>query len=166
MGLHRDEVEARRLELHAWLSSAGKLSGHFVKSMAVCSFVRFRVDGSIDPERDERRNFDVLGELLARELPGEAQVEMARLVAAKKIQLEIAQRLVRSVTTVCAAIGVQPIPFADLPILTALQFAMVSGIMHVSGRELGLRVCHRVFRSLGIKHWGGNGLSRRGTCRC
>lgn len=144
-----DVVEARRLELQAWLSAPGRLSAHFVKSVAVCSFVRFRVDGSIDPDRDERRNLDVLGELLTRELPGDAQVEMARLVKAKKVQLEIAQHLVRSLTTVCAAIGVQPIPFADFPILTAIQVAMVSGIMHVSGRELGLKAAAEFFGALG-----------------
>ena len=142
-------AEARRLELQAWLSAPGKLSAHFVKSVEVCSFVRFRVDGSIDPDRDERRNLDVLGEVLARELPGEAQVEMARLVGAKKVQLEVAQNLVRSLTTVCGAIGVQPIPFSDFPILTAIQFAMVSGIMHVSGRELGLRSAAEFFGALG-----------------
>ncbi len=144
-----DVVEARRLELQAWLSAPGRLSAHFVKSVAVCSFVRFRVDGSIDPDRDERRNLDLLGELLTRELPGDAQVEMARLVKAKKVQLEIAQHLVRSLTTVCAAIGVQPIPFADFPILTAIQVAMVSGIMHVSGRELGLQAAAEFFGALG-----------------
>jgi uncharacterized protein (DUF697 family) len=146
----QDVVEARRLELQAWLSHPGKLSAHFVKSVAVCSFVRFRVDGSIDPDRDERRNLDALGELLTRELPGEAQVEMARLVRAKKVQLETAQHLVRSLTTVCAAIGVQPIPFADFPILTAIQFAMVSGIMHVSGRELGLKSAAEFFAAMGV----------------
>ncbi|MBV9129839.1 MAG: DUF697 domain-containing protein [Verrucomicrobia bacterium] len=146
----RDVAEARRLELQAWLSGPGKLSAHFVKSVEVCSFVRFRVDGSIDPDRDERRNVDLLGEVLARELPGEAQVEMARLVGAKNVQLEVAHNLVRSLTTVCGAIGVQPIPFADFPILTAIQFAMVSGIMHVSGRELGLRSAAEFFGALGI----------------
>jgi uncharacterized protein (DUF697 family) len=146
----QDVVEARRLELQAWLSGPGKLSAHFVKSVAVCSFVRFRVDGSIDPDRDDRRNLDALGELLTRELPGEAQVEMARLVGAKKVQLETAQHLVRSLTTVCAAIGVQPIPFADFPILTAVQFAMVSGIMHVSGRELGLKSAAEFFGAMGV----------------
>ena len=149
-GTPQEVVEARRLELQAWLSGPGRLSAHFVKSVGVCSFVRFRVDGSIDPDRDERRNLDVLGEVLARELPGDAQVEMARLVGAKKVQLEVAQNLVRSVTTVCAAIGVQPIPFADFPILTAIQFAMVSGIMHVSGRELGLRSATEFFGALGV----------------
>jgi uncharacterized protein (DUF697 family) len=149
-GTAPDVVETRRLELQAWLSGPGRLSAHFVKSVAVCSFVRFRVDGSIDPERDERRNLDLLGEVLTRELPGEAQVEMARLVGAKKVQLEISQHLVRSLTTVCAAIGVQPIPFADFPILTAIQFAMVSGIMHVSGRQLGLKSSAEFFGAMGV----------------
>jgi uncharacterized protein (DUF697 family) len=158
-----DVVEARRLELQAWLSGPGKLSSHFVKSIAVSSFVRFRVDGSIDTDRDERQNIDLFGEILTRELPGEAQVEMARLVRAKKIQLEISNHLVRSMTTVCAAIGVQPIPFADFPILTALQFAMVSGIMHVSGRELGLKSAAEFFAALGANI--GVGLVFRETAR-
>jgi uncharacterized protein (DUF697 family) len=144
------EIENRRLELQAWLNSSPKLSGHFVKSLAICSFVRFRVDGSIDSERDERRNLNALAETIARELPEEAQVETARIFGAKKIQLEIAQGLVRSVTTVCAAVGVQPIPLADFPVLTALQLAMVSGVMHVSGRELGLKAATEFFGALGL----------------
>jgi uncharacterized protein (DUF697 family) len=145
------------------LSAPGRLSSHFVKSIAVCSFVRFRVDGTIDPDRDERQNIDRLGETLTRELPGDAQVEIARLVGAKKVQLEIANHLVRSMTTVCAAIGLQPIPFADFPILTALQFAMVSGIMHVSGRELGLKSAAEFFAALGANI--GVGLVFRETAR-
>jgi uncharacterized protein (DUF697 family) len=158
-----DVVESRRLELQAWLSGPGKLASHFVKSIAVCSFVRFRVDGSIDTDRDERQNIELLGEMLTRELPGEAQVEMARLVRAKKVQLEIANHLVRSMTTVSAAIGIQPIPFADYPILTALQFAMVAGIMHVSGRELGLKSATEFFAALGANI--GIGLVFRETAR-
>jgi uncharacterized protein (DUF697 family) len=144
------EVESRRLELQAWLNSSPKLSSHFVKSLAVCSFVRFRVDGSIDSERDERRNIDILAETIARELPEETQVEAARIFRAKKTQLEIAQRLVRSATTVCAAVGVQPIPLADFPVLTALQFAMVTGVMHISGREIGLKAAAEFFGALGL----------------
>jgi uncharacterized protein (DUF697 family) len=158
-----ETVEARRLELQAWLTGPAKLSAHFVKSVAVCSFVRFRVDGSIDPDRDERRNIELLGEVMVRDLPGEAKIEMARLVRAKKVQLEIAHRLLRSMTAVCAAIAVQPIPFADFPILTALQFAMVSGIMHVSGRELGLKSAAEFFGALGVNI--GLGLVFRETAR-
>ena len=82
--------------------------------------------------------------------PGMRKLRWRGWSAAKKVQLEIAQHLVRSLTTVCAAIGVQPIPFADFPILTAIQFAMVSGIMHVSGRELGLKSAAEFFGALGL----------------
>jgi uncharacterized protein (DUF697 family) len=41
-------------------------------------------------------------------------------------------------------------PLADFPVLAALQFAMVSGIMHVSGQELGLKATTKFFGALGI----------------
>lgn len=143
------EVESKRLELQAWLSGQAALAPSFVKSVAVCSSVRFRADGTLDSERDERRNIDQLAELITCEMPDEAQVEMARLVNARETQLAIAQRLVRSVTAICAAVGAQPIPLADFPILTALQLAMVSGLMHLSGRELGVKAATEFFGAVG-----------------
>ncbi len=143
------DVESKRLELQAWLSGHAVLAPHFVRSLAVRSFVRFRADGSLDEGRDERRNVSELAELLTKELPEDAQVEMARLVHAKQAQSEIGHRLVRSVSTICAAIGAQPIPLADLPVLTALQVAMVSGLMHLSGRELSMRAATEFCGALG-----------------
>jgi len=67
--------------------------------------------------------------LLARNMPNEARVEMARIARDRGVQTEIGQLLVKSTTAICAAIGAQPIPLADLPILTTLQLVMVSGIM-------------------------------------
>ena len=145
-----ETVEKRRLELQAWLSSQGGLAAHFVRAVAVSSFVRFRQDGTLDPDRDERRNIRALGDLLARELPDDAQVEMARLLGAKDLQRELSNRLVRSVTAICAAVGAQPIPLADFPVLTTLQFAMVAGVMHIGGRELSLRAAAEFLGALGM----------------
>src|ERR1700730_10050189 len=145
-----DAIEAKRLDLQAWLTSQARLSRHFVKSVAICSFVRFRQDGSIDTGRDERKSIEFLAEAIARDLPEESQVELARLLHIKALQTEIAQRLTRSITTICAAIGAQPIPLADFPIITALQFAMVSGIMHISGREFGLKAATEFCGALGM----------------
>ena len=47
----------------------------------------------------------------------------SRIAHDRAVQGEIAQTLVKSTTAICAAIGAQPIPLADLPILTALQLA-------------------------------------------
>jgi uncharacterized protein (DUF697 family) len=146
----QETVDKRRVELQSWLSGQGGIASHFVRAVAVSSFVRFRQDGTLDPERDERRNIRLLSDLLARELPGEAQVDMARLVGAKQLQTELSMRLVRSVTAITAAVGCQPIPLADFPILTTLQFAMVAGVMHIGGRELSFRAAAEFVGALGM----------------
>jgi uncharacterized protein (DUF697 family) len=86
---------------------------------------------------------------LARELPNEARMEMIRISRDREAQREVAQLLVKSTTAVCTAIGAQPIPLADLPILTSLQLMMISGIMHVSGRERSLRAAAEFTAALG-----------------
>jgi len=88
--------------------------------------------------------------LLARNMPNEARVEMARIAHDRTVQTEIAQTLVKSTTAICAAIGAQPIPLADLPILTALQLLMVSGIMYIGGRERSVRAATEFVAALGV----------------
>jgi uncharacterized protein (DUF697 family) len=149
-GASEAERETKRLALQALLKDHPKIAPRLGPVVSVSSFVRFRADGSIDPERDERRDIALLADVIARELPEDAQVEMARLISARDTQSQIAHRLVRSITAVCAAIGAQPIPLADFPILTALQFAMVSGIMNVSGRTVDIRSATEFFGALGL----------------
>jgi len=93
---------------------------------------------------------------------GDAQVEMARIAGDRAVQGEIAQMLVKSTTAICAAIGAQPIPLADLPILTALQLLMVSGIMYISGRERSLRAATEFVGALGV-NVGAGMILREGT---
>jgi uncharacterized protein (DUF697 family) len=88
--------------------------------------------------------------LLARELPNEARVEIIRISRDRQAQAEIAQILVKSTSAICTAIGAQPIPLADLPILTTLQLAMVSGIMYISGRERSMRAATEFVGALGV----------------
>jgi uncharacterized protein (DUF697 family) len=99
---------------------------------------------------------------IARELPNEARIEMGRLSRDRDVQAEIAQTLVKSTTAICTAIGAQPIPLADLPILTTLQLVMVSGIMYVSGRERSLRAATEFVGALGA-NVGAGMLLREGT---
>ncbi|HEY7001564.1 MAG TPA: DUF697 domain-containing protein [Candidatus Udaeobacter sp.] len=97
------------------------------------------------PSAEARR----LMSILARELPNEARMEMIRISRDREAQREVAQMLIKSTTAVCTAIGAQPIPLADLPILTSLQLMMVSGIMYVSGRERSLRASAEFAGALG-----------------
>jgi len=100
--------------------------------------------------------------MLARGMPNEARVEMARIANDRGVQGEVAQTLVKSTTAICAAIGAQPIPLADLPILTALQLIMVSGIMYISGRERSLRAATEFVGALGV-NVGAGMILREGT---
>jgi uncharacterized protein (DUF697 family) len=87
---------------------------------------------------------------------------MARIAQDRIAQIEIAQMLVKSTTAICAAIGAQPIPLADLPVLTALQLVMVSGIMYIGGRERSLRAATEFVGALGV-NVGAGMILREGT---
>ncbi len=100
--------------------------------------------------------------ILAAELPNEAKIEMIRISRDRQAQIHVAQMLIKSTTAICAAIGTQPIPLADLPILTALQVLMVSGIMYVSGRERSLRSATEFIAALGA-NLGAGMLLREGA---
>jgi len=100
--------------------------------------------------------------LLAAELPNQAKIEMIRISRDRHAQLQVAQMLIKSTTAICAAIGAQPIPLADLPVLTALQVLMVSGIMYISGRERSLRAATEFIAALGA-NVGVGMLLREGT---
>jgi len=100
--------------------------------------------------------------ILACELPNQARIEMIRISRDREAQHEVAHVLVKSTTAICAAIGAQPIPLADLPILTTLQLVMVSGIMYISGRERSLRAATEFVGALGA-NVGAGMLLREGT---
>ena len=100
--------------------------------------------------------------LITQHLPNQARVEMLRISRDRAAQTEVAQVLVKSTTAICAAIGAQPIPLADLPILTTLQLVMVSGIMYLSGRERSLRAATEFMGALGA-NVGAGMLLREGT---
>ncbi len=88
--------------------------------------------------------------LLARVLPNEARIRMVRLSRDREAQREIAQQLIKSSSAICGAVGMQPIPLADLPILTTLQLVMISGIMDISGRERSLRAATEFVAAIGV----------------
>ncbi|MEI6561633.1 MAG: hypothetical protein WCO68_06055 [Verrucomicrobiota bacterium] len=86
---------------------------------------------------------------LCQALPLETRLEFARVSGEPSAQIEIAAMLTRSTTAICTAIGAQPIPLADFPILTSLQVAMVAGIVHATGREWGMRLARDFLAALG-----------------
>lgn len=93
---------------------------------------------------------DALSETISSLLPNPAKLEFARLAGAKQAQAQIAKSFLKSFTAVCGVIGVQPIPLADMPILTALQTLMVGLIIHTTGRTVSARLIAEFLGALGL----------------
>jgi uncharacterized protein (DUF697 family) len=89
-------------------------------------------------------------EAICAALPLPAQLEFARLTNARQAQAHIAGSLLKSFSAVCGAIGVQPIPLADMPILTTLQTLMVGMIIHTTGRPFSARLAAEFLGALGF----------------
>lgn len=144
------EVESVRARLQLSLSVRRNLAERLAPTLDVATFMRFRLDGTFDPESDRRRNIHALVKTLVAELPNAAKLEMARLSGAKEAQARIANVLINSASAVSFALGAQPIPLADLPFLLAFQVAMVSGIIYVSGRELSTKLGAEFLGTMGV----------------
>ncbi len=113
----------------------------------------------VRPGQEPRKTFLAS---LSRHLPNQARIEMIRISHDRQSQREVAQILVKSTSAICTAIGAQPIPLADLPILTTLQLVMVSGIMYLSGRERSLRAATEFIGAIGA-NVGAGMLLREGA---
>ena len=100
---------------------------------------------------------------MASALPDEARLEFARVTGEIPIQREIALTLTRSLSAVSGAIGAQPIPLADFPILTSLQALLVAGIVQAAGRDWDLATARKFLTALGANV--GVGLAFRETAR-
>jgi len=69
--------------------------------------------------------------LLAAELPNQAKIEMIRISRDRHAQLHVAQMLIKSTTAILRRNRRATDSVGDLPVLTALQVLMVSGIMYI-----------------------------------
>lgn len=105
---------------------------------------------------------DAISESICSQLPLPARLEFARFTVARGAQKAIAERLLKSFAALCGVIGVQPIPLADLPILTALQSLMVSLIIYVSGRKASPKLAAEFAAAVGI-NVGAGFLFREGA---
>jgi uncharacterized protein (DUF697 family) len=93
---------------------------------------------------------DSAPDAISAALPHVARLEFARLSGAKKVQAEIASSLLKSFTAVCGVIGLQPIPLADMPILTTLQTLMIGLIIYTTGKPVTARTFGEFVGALGL----------------
>lgn len=142
---HGKEKTTDQLSLH--LKEAIQSDDQLLESIVVCS------------GEQPAKNFM---SIVSRHLPNQARIEMIRISRDREAQRQVAQILVKSTSAICTAVGAQPIPLADLPILTTLQLVMVSGIMYLSGRERSLRAATEFIGAIGA-NVGAGMLFREGA---
>jgi uncharacterized protein (DUF697 family) len=107
-------------------------------------------------------DMEEFSEALCSALPNPAKLEFARLTGARRAQAHIAGSLLKSFTAVCGVVALQPIPLADMPILTALQTLMVGLIIQTTGRKAGPRLIGEFVGALGV-NIGAGFLFREGA---
>jgi len=93
----------------------------------------------------------------------EGEIETARNSPHIETKLAVTKKVVATCSALCVTVGVEPIPFADFPILTGLQVLMVGCIMHVSGREISRKAIAEFLGALGLNL--GAGLALREGAR-
>ena len=98
-------MDAARARLQMALAARPKIARHMAPALDVATFMRFRLDGTFDPESDRRHHIAELVHVLVAELPNEARLEMARLSGAREAQAKIAQTLIKSTAAVSGALG-------------------------------------------------------------
>ncbi|NLI76617.1 MAG: hypothetical protein GX442_09265 [Candidatus Riflebacteria bacterium] len=133
---------ARLLELHYPFARQDS-----ILIRPVCSYLYFH-EGKIECDR-RWQIVELVKEILGL-LPEPAKLRMLKVGQFKDIQTSLAGRIVNTFSVVAGLVGAEPIPFADLPILTSLQVTMIAMIQAVAGREADLKAAKEFLVATGI----------------
>jgi uncharacterized protein (DUF697 family) len=112
---------------------------------------------------DRRWNIDFLAAFLSERLPDEAQVEMANVAQMTKLQRDLALKVINAASRLAGVIAAEPIPFADMPLITATQVAMVTAVARIGGQRVDARGVTEFITGLGLNV--GVGMGFRGVVR-
>ncbi|MBS4201920.1 50S ribosome-binding GTPase [Bacillus sp. FJAT-49732] len=113
----------------------------------VCTYVDFDEEGNI--LFDMRWNIDKVSSYLIDSLPNEAILKTAKATQAKSAKKKVAQKIILTMSGIAGIIALEPIPFADMPILTALQALMIMAIAYIAGREISRKTAAEFIGAVG-----------------
>ncbi|MFB5664209.1 GTPase family protein [Alteribacillus sp. HJP-4] len=115
--------------------------------LPVCSYMVFEDEEIV---YDRRWNTEEVVHFLLEHLPGSTWMQWAKITQAKEIQRKIALTVGKSASAVCGGLGAQPIPIADLPVITGIQISMITSIAYISGRELNRKSIAEFIGAMGV----------------
>lgn len=120
--------------------------------IGISSYLEF--DDNKNITFDSRWNIDKLIELLIEHIPQSAQLELAKIGQMKSIQKKMARKIVLTASTICSTIALEPIPFADFPIITGIQISMIVAIGYIAGNEMNKETAKEFLAAMGINIGG------------
>ncbi|HPU01229.1 MAG TPA: 50S ribosome-binding GTPase [Bacillota bacterium] len=146
---YEDETKLKNIEQaqEQLREKLAPLAGEGVAVIPTSAYMRFE-GGRVAADR--RWNIDALVEYLTEKLPRSAQLELARISRVKSVQRKLAQAIIAAAVATAGAVGAQPIPVADLPVLTGIQASMIIGIGYVAGRRLDSKSVKEFMGALGL----------------
>lgn len=118
-----------------------------VKVIPICCYIEFEGEEIV---YDIRWNVDKLIEYLIDKLPNEAQLIFAKLTKVKNAQKKVARKIGASVAGITGLIGANPIPIADLPVITGLQTTMIISIALIGGNKVDKKGVGEFLGALGV----------------
>lgn len=151
-----ENIEHSTRLLREALASRPLVRTRLVTVLPTVAYMRFRRDGTVGA--DYRWNIDKLVQLLVDELPDEAKLDFARLAKVRSFQRKVARSVIVTIAGGCAAIGAEPIPGADLPVLLGIQASMIVTIAFISGQELSLKAARDFIGAMGANVGAGFAL--------
>ncbi|WP_186306514.1 GTPase [Siminovitchia fortis] len=105
-----------------------------ITTVPVCTYVDFDESGKV--VYDMRWNVDELAEYLVEVLPNDAKLKTAKASKAVSAKKKAAKKVIVTMSGMAVLIGIEPVPFADMPLLTGLQALMIMAIAYIAGREV------------------------------
>jgi uncharacterized protein (DUF697 family) len=123
------------------------VTGSIIEVYPICAYMAFGPGGKV--EHDRRWNVEEVLEFLVERVPQSAQLSLARIAHIKSVQKKAARAVIATAAAIAGGVAVEPIPFADLPIITGIQVGMVIGIAYVAGRRLDKKAAAEFLAELG-----------------
>jgi uncharacterized protein len=124
------------------------LAPQLVTCVGIVSYAEWGAQGVLI--EDLRWRIAELVRFMFQELPTQAHVELARLSRVRKLQRDVATRIVQATAAVAAALAAVPLPVADIAPITTAQAAMLTAIGHIAGRELSAKAAGELLVALGV----------------
>jgi uncharacterized protein (DUF697 family)/predicted GTPase len=141
MAPHQEPMESERKQANIRAAS-DRVTG-LVKAaglapldiLPVCSYI----DWSADKQEiiyDSRYNIERLQQLIVENVALDAALQLAFEGRVQYAVRLVAERFVHACAALAASIGANPLPVADIAVLTALQVVMVTTVAYLGGRDL------------------------------